>query len=101
MFLNKLYTVINKSDLEVTILLSDANHPIFKAHFPSQPILPGFIHLEIISKLFDIAIIGVKKAKFNEIVLPNDILKYIKNDTKIKVTCNDKIVANFNLGIKC
>lgn len=97
MLLDGLYTVLNASETEVSVLLSDENHPVFKAHFPSKPILPGFVHLEIISDVFNIEIKGVKKAKFTDLVLPSQTLQYIKNANKITVTCNAKDVASFNI----
>ena len=97
MLLDGLYTVLNTSETEASVLLSDENHPVFKAHFPSRPILPGFVHLEIISDVFNIDIIGVKKAKYTNLVLPSQTLQYIKNGNKITVTCNSKDVASFTI----
>ena len=97
MFLDGLYSVENSSETEATVILSDESHPVFKAHFPSQPILPGFVHLEIISDVFNLEISGVKKAKYMNIVLPTQTLHYMKNSNKITVTCNNKDVASFNI----
>ena len=97
MLLDGLYTVLDVSEREGNILLSDENHPVFKAHFPSRPILPGFVHLEIISDIFKLEIKGVKKAKFTNLVLPSQTLQYIKNANKITVTCDTKDVASFNI----
>jgi len=97
MLLDGLYRVLNANEREARVLLSDENHPIFQAHFPSRPILPGFVHLEIISDIFNLEINGVKKAKFTNLVLPSQTLQYIKNGNKIVVTCNNKDVASFNI----
>jgi len=97
MLLDGLYRVLNANEREARVLLSDENHTVFKAHFPSRPILPGFVHLEIISDIFNLEINGVKKAKFTGLVLPSQILLYIKNGNKIAVTCNNKDVASFNI----
>lgn len=97
MLLDGLYTVLSAIETEASVLLSDENHPIFKAHFPQKPILPGFVHLEIVSDIFNLNITGVKKAKYNELVLPSQILQYIKNGNKIIVTCNNKDVASFTI----
>ena len=97
MFLDGLYSVISVDETEATVLLSDENHPVFKAHFPSKPILPGFVHLEIISDVFNVEITGVKKAKYTNLVLPSQTLQYIKNGNKIAVTCNNKDVASFSI----
>jgi 3-hydroxyacyl-[acyl-carrier-protein] dehydratase len=95
--IENIYTLISQDDNSALVLLSDETHPIFKAHFPTQPILPGFIHFEIISELFDMDITTIKKAKFLKPVLPNQTLKYEKNGTKFKVICEDKEIAGFSL----
>ena len=90
MLLDGLYSVISVDETEAKVLLSDENHPVFKAHFPSKPILPGFVHLEIISDVIDTEITGVKKAKYNSLVLPSQTLKYIKNTLSSKITFQDR-----------
>jgi 3-hydroxyacyl-[acyl-carrier-protein] dehydratase len=92
-----LYEVISKSESEATIKLSDKKHPIFKAHFPMHPILPGFTHFEIVADVFDIEIVSIKKAKFMALVTPKQILKYEKNANKFRVFCEDEEVASFSL----
>ncbi len=52
-----------KNNTSAIITLSDENHPIFKAHFPSKPILPGFIHFEIVADIFELDITTIKKSK--------------------------------------
>ena len=97
MLLDDLYTVLSADENSAEVLLSDEKHAVFKAHFPQKPILPGFVHLEIISDVFNLEILGVKKAKYSEIVYPSQTLQYRKNSKKIVVTCNDKDVASFSL----
>jgi len=92
-----LYEVLESSTTQVSIKLSDASHPIFQAHFPNNPILPAFTHLEIISDVFNLEIKSVKKAKFTTIVLPSQTLTYIRDENKFKVFCEEKIVASFVL----
>lgn len=95
--LENLYKTLYNNDTEASVMLSDENHPIFKAHFPSRPLLPGFVHFEIVSALFGIEIIGIKKAKFTQMILPNETLIYKKNKQNFTVFANDKQVANFSL----
>lgn len=92
-----LYKVLSANIDEIQIQLCDENHAVFKAHFPNNPILPAFIHLEIIQEIFNIKIFSVTKAKFSQKVLPNETLTYIKNKNKIQVKCNNKDVAYFIL----
>ncbi len=96
-FINNFFTVLKKRDSEGTISLCDKEHPIFKAHFPGQPILPGFIHLEIIAELFGEKIKKVKKAKFVKHVEPNSIITYKKIKHKVIATVNNEKVASFIL----
>jgi len=96
MLLDGLYTLINAEKSEAKILLCDASHPIFKAHFPSNPILPAFTHIEIIADVFDLDISSIKKAKFSSVVTPKSELLYKKEDRKVKVFCEETLVATFN-----
>ena len=93
----KLYTILSKSDDKVILKLSDKNHPIFKAHFPNNPILPGFIHFEILSEIFDIEIVDIKKAKFSKPVTPEQVLEYKKNKNRYKVLLDAQEIASFTL----
>ena len=96
--LNKnLYILEYKDENKAVIRLSDENHPVFKAHFPTKPILPGFMNFEIVSEIFEIEITAIKKAKFLKVALPNQVLTYEKNDNKFKVFCDDEEIASFIL----
>ena len=96
MLLDGLYTLVNSSESEARVRLCDENHPIFKAHFPTNPILPAFTHIEIISDVFDLDISSVKKAKFSAIVSPKSELLYQKEGRKVKVFCEETLVATFS-----
>jgi 3-hydroxyacyl-[acyl-carrier-protein] dehydratase len=93
-----LYTIVSKNENEIVIKLTDDTHPIFKAHFPGNPILPGFVHFEIISDIFNIKVESIKKAKYSAIIKPQEELKYIRNNNKYKVINKDGIeVVIFSL----
>ncbi len=74
-FLDKLFSVVLAVENGFLIKLADETHPVFAAHFESNPILPGFLHIEIIASLFCIEVAEVKKAKYLEIARPNETLK--------------------------
>lgn len=92
-----LYKLVQKNEDQAQIRLSDKNHPVFQAHFPTQAILPGFVHFEIVSKLFDIEITSIKRAKFKEAVFPDQSLSYERIKNKFKVFCEGNEVASFSL----
>ena len=97
MLTDKLYSVEFKDDTKAVVHLSNENHPIFKAHFPSRPIMPGYVNFEIVADVFDIEITTIKKAKFLKTALPNQTLTYEKNGSKFKVFCEMQEIANFTL----
>lgn len=92
-----LYEVMEQAENSVKIKLCDKEHPIFKAHFPSQPILPGFIHFDLVEKLFSLEIQTIKKAKFLAMVTPNEELRYERKSNSFKVYGSDKEVASFSI----
>ena len=97
MLFDGLFEVISKDDNRAVIKLDNKKHPIFKAHFPQKPILPGFIHFEIISKVFNIDITNIKKTKFTKMVNPLETLIYEKDNNKFKVFCNNEEVVTIIL----
>lgn len=96
MLLEGFYEVVKREDEEAVVRLSDASHPVFQAHFPSNPIMPGFVHLDIIEDVFSFEVTSVKKAKYSAVVLPSEELTYLKDTNKIKVLCKEKTVATFS-----
>ncbi len=97
MIYNSLYEVKEKSENSATVVLTNKNHPVFKAHFPVKPVLPGFIHFEIIADVFGVEITKIKKAKFTKVVLPKETLVYEKNNNKYKIFSQGEQVASFVL----
>lgn len=56
MFLNDLYTIQNTSVSEGTAsyqIKVTAAHPLYKGHFPGQPVTPGVILVEIVKELLE------------------------------------------------
>ena len=70
MLSESLYTILANNKDSFLIVLSDETHPVFKAHFESNPILPGFLQIDMISEMFGLEITEIKKAKYFEIVRP-------------------------------
>lgn len=97
MLTDDFYSVDFKDEKKAIIVLSDSSHPVFSAHFPTNPIFPGFMHFEIVSELFDIEIVNIRKAKFNKLLEPNQTLVYERNDRNFKVLLENEVVASFTL----
>ncbi len=97
MFLDDLFTLVAKDTDWIKVTFANEIHPVFQAHFPSNPVLPGFVHLEIISRFFDVEIRKIKKAKFIDFVVPSQEIEYIKSRNKYLVMNKGKLVASFTL----
>jgi 3-hydroxyacyl-[acyl-carrier-protein] dehydratase len=57
MLLEDLYTIRDKSSLKDSSvthsIVLNKEHPIFKGHFPSHPILPGVVMLQLCKELLE------------------------------------------------
>ncbi|MDR0666333.1 MAG: hypothetical protein LBF71_02865 [Campylobacteraceae bacterium] len=67
--------IIEKHNDSFRILLSGKEHPLFKAHFEGNPILPGFIFFHICENAMRHKMVEVVRAKFITFAKPNDILE--------------------------
>lgn len=89
--IKSLFEVVEKTSNTIIIKLSNSSHPVFKAHFPNNPILPGFCHIEILSTLLKDNITKVKLLKLHQKALPNDTITY-----KIQTKNNQKTIKILN-----
>ena len=95
--LENLYTIISSTPTTVMVKFTSEDHPIFKAHFPKYPILPGFLQIDVISNILDKQIKVINYAKFINHIYPNDTITYnIKNKdtyTLIKIFKDTKKIS--------
>lgn len=99
---SKLYKVLSQSDECVEIVLSDASHPVFKAHFEGMPLLPGFLQIDIISEILNVEVEAITSAKFVQKVLPEERLLYMiapaKSGVRVKLTnSSGELCGDFKL----
>lgn len=101
--LTNLYKIIKKSEDSFSIKLCDKNHEIFKAHFPSNPLLPGFILIDICEIEFAKKIKKIKKASFLKPILPTQEISFFMekkgNFLHVNVKNSDENVALIVYGI--
>lgn len=88
-------------DENIHITLSDESHSIFQAHFPNNPLLPGFCHIEIVSKILREEVNHISTLKLTEKSFPNEeiIYKITKKEKKRKVKIiknSDVLVGSFS-----
>lgn len=83
-----LFEILEESERYFRIKLTNKEHPVFKAHFPNNEILPGFMQIDIIAYLLNHNINNISKAKFLSIIRPEDIIEYYVasiNESKYKI----------------
>ncbi|WP_263833563.1 3-hydroxyacyl-ACP dehydratase [Sulfurospirillum oryzae] len=99
MILTDFYTLTCKDETRFCVQLCDANHSIFKAHFPTNPIVAGFILLDMSAEILGVEIVKITKAKFLKNIPPLSVLWFniqTKEKTlKIRVNQNEQKVAEF------
>jgi 3-hydroxyacyl-[acyl-carrier-protein] dehydratase len=76
-----------------------AQHPLFKGHFPGQPVTPGVALIEIIRQIISYALnkklmlTEAREIKFISAVIPTEIseldlsVEYTDSDGKINTSC--------------
>lgn len=76
---NSLYRIVSKEEVETSVsydIQLDANHFIYQAHFPGEPITPGVCIIQIAKELLEdvvgerLLIQAVKNVKFLHVISP-------------------------------
>jgi len=84
--LNTLYRVLSQNKESISLELSDKSHPIFKAHFPKSPLLPGFVMIDMIAEVLGDDIVSIKYSKFIKSIFPCDrLMCKIQKDDKTRM----------------
>ena len=77
--MNTIYTILERTtekNLEITIIkFASQKHPIFQAHFPSNPLLPAFLLIDILAEIQGDSIQKIVKSKFISPILPHDTVR--------------------------
>ena len=88
MLQNELFTFIDRVEegeiVKANVKL-DPSHPIFKGHFPGQPVLPGVIMVEIVKELLQVHIkkqtrlVKASDIKFLSVIIPelNNLIQVV------------------------
>lgn len=93
--LNQMYTITSRETLDETTcrfaLHLDAEHFIYKAHFPGEPITPGVCIMQIAKELMEEAVSSslqldtVKNIKFLRIISPLEVTDITYTVSKISI----------------
>ena len=108
MLLNKLFTIdtieVSPSMDRVTVqILLNKDHPLFKGHFPGNPILPGVCTVQIIKELLEeslhkvLILTKANTIKYHGFINP-DVTPRIQFDLKFIYTESGRISCNANVN---
>ena len=102
--LNKnLYTHKKLSEASWEVTMADETHPVFKAHFEGNPLLPAFLQIDIMSEILDKKLLSIDRSKFKLPILPNDVLIYkiikiVDNSYKIEILKDEVSTTEFKVS---
>jgi 3-hydroxyacyl-[acyl-carrier-protein] dehydratase len=85
-----LYTSSVQDNGNIVLQLSAKIHPLFEAHFPDKPILPGFALIDILAEVLHDKIVMIHKSKFIRNIFPNDIL-----ECEVSIKAKKRIIKVF------
>ncbi|NOQ31633.1 MAG: hypothetical protein GQ570_10975 [Helicobacteraceae bacterium] len=60
----------------MSVKLASCEHELFKAHFPTQPLLAGFLLIDIVASVLKDEVSKIKVAKFIAPIFPEDVIVY-------------------------
>ena len=91
---------LDEQSWEVTF--SDATHPVFKAHFEGNPLVPAFLQIDIFGEIVAKELRKIERCKFKLPILPNDsviykIVKVVENRYKIKIYKDEQEVSELRV----
>jgi 3-hydroxyacyl-[acyl-carrier-protein] dehydratase len=94
------YKIISETPLLVNARVTiNANHPLYKGHFPQQPVTPGVVLVEITRQILSdslrkkLIMISAKEIKFISPVIPDQIkvidftIDFSETDGTINANC--------------
>jgi 3-hydroxyacyl-[acyl-carrier-protein] dehydratase len=95
-------TLLESGEGHYRVRLAGAEHPVFQAHFEGNPILPGFMQLDIIAALAGKRITEIKTAKFMTPLRPKDVFCYeiVEGPKGTRVIVKDgdgKLLSDFKM----
>lgn len=94
MLVEGFYTIdsINRSENQILAEISlEVGHPLYKGHFPDQPVVPGVMQIQIVRELIEkilgrsLTIKKIKQIKYMIPIIPDDY-QQLSFELKLKDT---------------
>ena len=72
----ELYKVKALENEQWEVTMAKETHPVFKAHFEGNPLLPAFLQIDIFAEIIDRQVIKIERCKFKAPILPKETVLY-------------------------
>ncbi len=94
------YKKLDEQSWEVKF--TDASHPVFKAHFEGNPLVPAFLQIDIFGEMVAKELTKIERCKFKLPILPNDtviyrVVKAVESKYRIKIYKDEKEVSELRV----
>ena len=93
-----------QDEVQALVVLADEAHPVFNAHFEGNPLLPAFLQVDMVAKIFGLQVKGISRSKFMEPLKPSDevvIGLEIRNEgIKVKLMKQERICSEMRLDVR-
>jgi len=96
------YSVKELGEQSWEVSFADEAHPVFKAHFEGNPLVPAFLQIDIMGEILSKELTKIDRCKFKLPILPNDVVVYkivkqIESKYKIKIFKNEEEVSELRV----
>ena len=100
----ELYTLVMQDEARAIVVLADETHPVFKAHFEGNPLLPAFLQVDMVAEIFGMQVMGISRSKFMEPLKPSDEvvigLEKRPQGIKVKLMKQDRMCSEMSLDVR-
>jgi 3-hydroxyacyl-[acyl-carrier-protein] dehydratase len=99
-----LYTLMMQEEAQALVVLADEAHPVFKAHFEGNPLLPAFLQVDMIAEIFGLQVTGISRSKFMEPLRPSDevLIRLEKRaqGVKVRLMKQERMCSEMSLDVR-
>jgi len=97
-----LYTSRQLEESRWEVTLTSEEHPVFKAHFEGNPLLPAFLQIDIFAELIQRSIVKIERCKFKQPIRPTDtivyeIIKNMDNMYRVKILKKNEVASEIKI----
>ena len=99
-----LYQVTTLGDEQWEVTMAEETHPVFKAHFEGNPLLPAFLQIDIFAEIINKKVIKIERCKFKIPILPKEtiiyeIIKKVDKSYRVNIKKENSICSELKIDL--